>query len=514
MKIKYLLVLSFILLSSCNQQPTHTHSFGKDYKNDENFHWHECSCGEKDEMLPHHFDKGTVIKDKTCTKDGDKLYVCEDCGYEHHEVIPKGHTFSTTYSYDESYHWYAATCEHTDEKKDYGLHNFVIDKDDPFYKTCSSCGYRISSQNKLKTPTNLDFLDNILTFDAVEFAKEYQINLYKNGTLVDTNVTSKNSYEITYEPGLYTVGVIAKHDLVVSEEATLNIKVLYKDAKQLFEAENCLLSLKHYSIDEHAHGGAYALDFNDCGQGIAITYFAFEAGQREMELCYSTATPNSKMMITLEGVKQTDVIFPENTGWFGDTRITALTTTNIYLNKGWNHISLLKDGTDADIPQYGGNVQLDYITISGTDKYFDIDSFVEYKNINYRFEAESANWHYANDTQRPINWSQEGFSSNYGLGEINANGDGVKFEFKVAISGTYFVQLVYGRGNGIHFTYRLNEGASTDITLNNNSSGWNDPLPDQGFEISLEKGIDNTLDFIRPEGDCWITIDCLLLSLR
>ena len=43
-------------------------------------------------------------------------------------VVPHEHTYSDTWSSDESYHWYAATCEHTDE---------YIDKEDENTKTLS-----------------------------------------------------------------------------------------------------------------------------------------------------------------------------------------------------------------------------------------------------------------------------------------------------------------------------------------------------------------------------------------
>ena len=34
------------------------------------------------------------------------------------------HTFATTYTSNETYHWYAATCEHKAEVKDKGEHSF------------------------------------------------------------------------------------------------------------------------------------------------------------------------------------------------------------------------------------------------------------------------------------------------------------------------------------------------------------------------------------------------------
>jgi len=55
----------------------HTHSFDKNWKTDEDNHWHECACGEV-------ADKGTHVWD---TSDP-TLHRCEDCG-QTREVAPK-----------------------------------------------------------------------------------------------------------------------------------------------------------------------------------------------------------------------------------------------------------------------------------------------------------------------------------------------------------------------------------------------------------------------------------------
>ncbi len=44
------------------------------------------------------------------------------------------HSYSSAWSYDEEYHWHAATCEHKDEVKDRAAHTFGGD-------TCTVCGY-------------------------------------------------------------------------------------------------------------------------------------------------------------------------------------------------------------------------------------------------------------------------------------------------------------------------------------------------------------------------------------
>ena len=75
------------------------------------------------------------------------------CGDQSGSSVPESsevhqHTFATTYSKDDTYHWYAATCEHEDEVKDKQEHNWnegevtmkptVDEKGEKTY-TCSVC---------------------------------------------------------------------------------------------------------------------------------------------------------------------------------------------------------------------------------------------------------------------------------------------------------------------------------------------------------------------------------------
>ena len=59
----------------------HTHSYGSEWKNDADNHWHECSCGDKDDVAAHSF-KWVVDKEATATKKGSKHEECKVCGYK------------------------------------------------------------------------------------------------------------------------------------------------------------------------------------------------------------------------------------------------------------------------------------------------------------------------------------------------------------------------------------------------------------------------------------------------
>ena len=72
----------------------HTHSYGSEWKNDADNHWHECSCGDKADKAAHSF-KWVVDKEATATKKGSKHEECKVCGYKKAAVeIPA--TGSTT----------------------------------------------------------------------------------------------------------------------------------------------------------------------------------------------------------------------------------------------------------------------------------------------------------------------------------------------------------------------------------------------------------------------------------
>lgn len=114
------LLLTLPLLAGCGEtQKEHQHTFAEEWSFNESTHYHEATCEHTDlksEEGSHNFVNG----------------VCSVCGYE--QIIPHTHTFATEWSTNETEHWHAATCEHTDLKSDEGSHNFVNG-------VCSVCGY-------------------------------------------------------------------------------------------------------------------------------------------------------------------------------------------------------------------------------------------------------------------------------------------------------------------------------------------------------------------------------------
>ena len=421
------------------------------------------------------------------------------------------HTYSSEWSYNETHHWHAATCEHTDEKSDYAEHVFVKDQDETV-ETCV-CGASHVLLTSLDAPTNLAFNLGKLTWDAVEHAKRYEVTVYDDleDLVGSVTVTSPEIDLYQLDIGVYTVSVVAAAGQIKSEAAKLDIlQTYYFDGPRILEAEDYIINENHLSIDEDAHGGAYALGFNDCGQGMYFQYFSFKAGVRNIEVCYSTGAVGSymQMYIGTDEDNPITVLFDQNTGWFGDTKQTAKVTVQATLQQGWNDIYLMKNGTGADYPEYGGWAQIDYIQIDGSGDVVDLSDY-DLALTTYRLEAEMAKWHWANEYARPN--MNDAFPSHGYLGEQDATGDGVEFDVYIEDEGAYWLKLAAAAGP---------EGRYYDVTVNGKkenrhiSTGpaWNEVTVDEGFLVHLEEGV-NKIDFSRPGNGSWSCIDYLLIEL-
>ena len=138
------------ILTGCG----HKHSASSEWSSDETSHWHACTggdnCSEKIDNAEHTWDEGETTLAPTCTEKGQKTFTCSVCLKTKTTDIPElGHAFEEELSYDESHHWYAATCEHETEQKDKAEHVFS-EWTTKSEKTCTSpeieirscdCGY-------------------------------------------------------------------------------------------------------------------------------------------------------------------------------------------------------------------------------------------------------------------------------------------------------------------------------------------------------------------------------------
>ena len=113
--------------------PSHTHSYGTDWKYDDTNHWHECECGDKADIAAHSASEWIIDTAATETADGAKHKECTVCKkvLETAPIPATGsthtHSYGTEWKYDGTNHWHECEC---DDKADTAAHSFqwVIDK--------------------------------------------------------------------------------------------------------------------------------------------------------------------------------------------------------------------------------------------------------------------------------------------------------------------------------------------------------------------------------------------------
>ena len=113
--------------------PSHTHSYGTDWKYDNTNHWHECECGDKADVAAHSASEWIVDTAATETTDGAKHKECTVCKkvLETAPIPATGsthtHSYGMDWKYDGTNHWHECECG---DKADTAAHSFqwVIDK--------------------------------------------------------------------------------------------------------------------------------------------------------------------------------------------------------------------------------------------------------------------------------------------------------------------------------------------------------------------------------------------------
>ena len=132
----------------------HTHSYGSEWKNDADNHWHECSCGDKKDTAAHTAGEWIIDTPATATTDGSKHKECTVCGYTMTiETIPATgggehtHSYGSEWKNDATNHWHECSCG---DKADKAAHDFkwVVDKEATAtqkgskHEECRVCGYK------------------------------------------------------------------------------------------------------------------------------------------------------------------------------------------------------------------------------------------------------------------------------------------------------------------------------------------------------------------------------------
>ncbi len=66
-----------------------SHNFDTDWRSDKNNHWHECSCGEKSELVPHSWNNGEITLEPTVDFEGEMTFTCTACSATRTEKLDK-----------------------------------------------------------------------------------------------------------------------------------------------------------------------------------------------------------------------------------------------------------------------------------------------------------------------------------------------------------------------------------------------------------------------------------------
>lgn len=136
------------------------------------------------------------------------------------------HTYETTWSYDETSHWYAATCGHIDSQKDLADHdygNWIVDQEPTTqsvgckHRNCSVCGYSEKEEIAKLTEGKASGTFTLYTFNdfhgaVQEYSSLRHVGLAKFGTylkqvkggntmIIDSGDTFQGSIESNYNNG-------------------------------------------------------------------------------------------------------------------------------------------------------------------------------------------------------------------------------------------------------------------------------------------------------------------------
>ena len=137
----------------------HTHSYGSEWKNDADNHWHECSCGDKKDTAAHTAGEWIIDTPATATADGTKHKECTVCGYTMTtETIPATgggehtHSYGSEWKYNADNHWHECSCGDKADKAAHTAGEWIIDTpatattSGSKHKECTVCGYTMATE--------------------------------------------------------------------------------------------------------------------------------------------------------------------------------------------------------------------------------------------------------------------------------------------------------------------------------------------------------------------------------
>ena len=212
----------------------HTHSYGSEWKNDADNHWHECSCGDKKDTAAHTAGEWIIDTPATATTDGSKHKECTVCGYTMAtETIPATgggehtHSYGSEWKSDADKHWHECSCG---DKKDTAAHTageWIIDTpatattSGSKHKKCTVCGYTMATETipaAKKNPAKKNPAKKIV-------AAKKKINAKKGKTAkIVIKVTAKNPKKVTTD-AVKVSGKKIKVKKITKKAGKITIKV-------------------------------------------------------------------------------------------------------------------------------------------------------------------------------------------------------------------------------------------------------------------------------------------------
>lgn len=313
--------------------------------------------------------------------------------------------------------------------------------------------YNPTAAQVLESVKNISVNNQVLTFDKVENAVSYEVEIYKDDKLVVETIVGKNSLDLTqyHLLGTYTVKIKAVKGINSSEVVTQTISLLTPVEDVILEAEAGLLDYTLYKGNGLAHGGAYIGDIDNCGQGVYYNVFCYVAGEYTLEAHYLTDVINSFHEVYVNGVYQTKFVYDETTGWGNASSInTKAEAVILTLNAGWNEICIIKNGVSSN--NYGGWAELDYFVLKGKNYTYDPNQSIQ-ENATYRLEAEMGcaikqtqvsggfRWYNNNRINVPMPCAKA--SLGYLRGNFDVANDGIEWQFTTKRAGKYEVKISY-----------------------------------------------------------------------
>lgn len=315
---------------------------------------------------------------------------------------------------------------------------------------------------KLNPVSNVVYENGILSFDGASEATEYEVAIKRGSEVVYEDSVSDTSIDIESigVEGNLVVSIVASNGKSKSDAVEYSFTVLSVFGDVEIEAEDYLYNYgtgkagSNFRNNPLAHKGAYVGGIDDAGQGVYINYLCPVAGTFDFTVYYCHEGTGAHQDMWVNGEYQTRIDYTENTGWGGASFDAANVTVQITLKKGWNTISIMKNGDSSD--NWGDYAELDYFVIHGDGSEYNADDLLEYGETPayYCLEAEMGSPRLKNKNsnmymcKNPPIVQQDGlvYSNGFIMGNIESNYDGVEWQFNSPVKAKYRVRLAYAAG--------------------------------------------------------------------